>query len=174
MLDGLSLEQESADFGVEAGGLFHVRGMTGVGDDDEAGSVDAIAHLFTAEAGRAGIIGAPHQERRNRYAAECFGEVGMHGARWRVGARRVADGRAAAGRPRGARPASRGPRAGSDRVAITHWVPSDWPDSRTAVAGGHNTRLPAIVPRWLKLLCMASAELRRQDFADVVPRPSSP
>ena len=26
-------------------------------------------------------------------------------------------------RPRGAGPASRGPRAGSDRVAITHWVP---------------------------------------------------
>jgi hypothetical protein len=41
----------------------------------------------------------------------------------------VADGRAAAGRPRGARPASRGPRAGSDRLVITHEVPSDWPDS---------------------------------------------
>jgi hypothetical protein len=59
MLDGLSLEQEGADFGVEAGGLFHVRGMTGVGDDHEAGSVDAIAHLFTADEGRAGIIGGP-------------------------------------------------------------------------------------------------------------------
>jgi hypothetical protein len=59
MLDGLSLKQEGADFGVEAGGLFHVRGMTCVGDDDEAGSVDAIAHLFTADEGRAGIIGAP-------------------------------------------------------------------------------------------------------------------
>ena len=64
-LDGLPLEQEGADFGVEAGGLFHVRGMTGVGDDDEAGSVDAIAHFFTADEGRAGIIGAPDQERRN-------------------------------------------------------------------------------------------------------------
>src|SRR5687767_12588186 len=89
MWDGLSLEQEDADFGVEACGLFHVRRMTGVGDDDEAGSVDAIAHLFTADEGRAGIIGAPDQERRNRYAAECFGEVGMHGARHRPEADRM-------------------------------------------------------------------------------------
>ena len=89
MLDGLLLEQEGADFGVEAGGLVHVRGMTGVGDDDEAGSVDSIAHLFTAGEGRAGIIGAPDQERRNRYAAECFGEVGMQGARHRAEAHRM-------------------------------------------------------------------------------------
>ena len=83
-VDELLLEQEGADFGVEAGGSFHVRDMTGVGDDDEAGSADAIAHLFTADEGRAGIIGAPDQEHRNRYAAECDGKVGMYGARHRA------------------------------------------------------------------------------------------